>query len=246
MRVSVSLTERVSRPGFRSPLRAAAACATHEQHRAQRRFAVLGDQPDRGAQPSGMSLRRARDRRPARNRRIARRWWTPSAATGPALPPSRPRPQDDQRILDIGAAPAGAGLGHLEIAPRRRAAALDLDAGRAQPAPCRPGVRSHHAGDVVVHHHHLVDQPSHCEANMPMVAEPQPTRIALPHAVDDRRLARLHDHDGRRRRRWSAPPARGCTGAAARRRSRGLRPCRRRSGDRRRPATASASRIPTW
>ena len=99
-----------------------------------------------------------------------------------------------------GAAPAGAGLGHLEIAAGRGAPALDLDAGVGNvrgtcPAWCSDSTPVMWSSTTTT----SSTWPSHCWANMPMVAEPQPTRMrssgtpltigGLPACDDDRGAA---------------------------------------------------------
>ena len=83
-----------------------------------------------------------------------------------------------ERVVDIGAAPAEAGIGDLEIAARRRAPAAHADAG---------GPHVEEAAGLVLASSTPVmwssttitssTWPSHCWAKMPMVAEPQPTRM---------------------------------------------------------------------
>ena len=207
--------------GHAGPQRAARAA--HEQHRAERRLAVLVDQRDRLR--AGRRARAARTRpqvrRPARSRRTPRPWSTPSAGVSPGRAPffgfQAPRISSGS-VSRVPPQPRP-GLRHPEVAPRRRAVALDPDAGRL-PAEHLAGLMfADDAGDVVVDHHHLVDQaPATAPANMPMVAEPQPTRIRRSrHAVDDGRAAGLHD-DASSRRRWPARPPRRCRAPAARRR----------------------------
>ena len=107
------------------------------------------------------------------------------------------RPEHRQRIGNIGAAPAGAGLGDLEITARRRAPALHLDAGVGNIEQLAGLMLREHAGDVVVHHHDFVD------LAMPLLGEHADGRRAAAdphalfgHAVDDRRIPGLHHHGG--------------------------------------------------
>ena len=102
---------------------------------------------------------------------------------------------DGQRIVDIGAAPAPARIGDLEIPAGSRAAAAHANAGRAHVQETPGLVLGEHAGDVVVDDDHLVGQPlplrrkdADCGAAAP---DPHP-RLRL--AVDDRRPAGLHYH----------------------------------------------------
>ena len=107
---------------------------------------------------------------------------------------------DVERIGDVGAAPAGARTGDLEVAPGRRAPPAHPDAGRLH-VEAAPGLMlGQDAGDVVIDDDHLIDmRPCHCLANMPTVAEPQPTRMrvsstpsmmgAVPALTIDRRAA---------------------------------------------------------
>ncbi len=126
----------------------------------------------------------------------------------PGLRDLRVEARDDgQRIGDVGAAPAGARIGHLEVASRRGLAALDLDArGRHVQAPAGL-VLGEHAGDVVVDDHDLVDVAE------PLLREDADRRRAAAHAhallfdaVDDRRRAGL-DRRGSRRPRSAPRPA---------------------------------------
>ena len=69
-------------------------------------------------------------------------------------------------------------------------------------------VLGQHAGDVVVDHDHLVDMArATAGANMPMVAEPQPTRMRSSGApLTIGAPAGLHDDASRRRRSPARPP----------------------------------------
>ncbi len=104
-------------------------------------------------------------------------------------------PLDDrQRIGDVGAAPAEAGLGDLEVAARRRLAAAHADAGRRHVEEVAGLVLGQHAGDVIVDDDHLVD------VALPLRREDADRRRAAAdahalfrRAVDDRRLVGLHD-----------------------------------------------------
>ena len=107
------------------------------------------------------------------------------------------RTQHRQRIGDLGAAPAGAGLGDLEITARRRAPALHLDAGVGNIEQLAGLMLAEHAGDVVVDHHDLIDLAlpllgEHADGGR-AAADPHPL---FRHAVDDRRIAGLHHHGG--------------------------------------------------
>ena len=102
---------------------------------------------------------------------------------------------DVQRIGNVGAAPAGSGLGDVEIAAGRGAAPLHLDAGVAHAKQLARLMLGQDAGDVVVDDDHFVDLVA------PLLGEHADRRRAAadPHAllelaVDDRRLAGLHDH----------------------------------------------------
>ena len=63
---------------------------------------------------------------------------------------------DGERIFDVGAAPAQAGIGDLEVAAGGGAAAADADAGGAHGEEAAGLVFGEDAGDVVVDHDHLV------------------------------------------------------------------------------------------
>ena len=66
------------------------------------------------------------------------------------------RPEDRQRIGNIGATPSRAGLGHLEIAAGRRAPAFHLDSGVGDVEQLSGLMLAENAGDVVIDHHDLV------------------------------------------------------------------------------------------
>ena len=164
--------------------------------RAQRRLAILADALDH------LRDRRRHRRRPRLQllvehepRRHARR----SCSTISRRRPGRAvfgsiLSMIDKRLGDVGAAPARAGIGDLEIAARRRFAAAHADAGRRHVEEAAGLVLGQHAGDVVVDDDHLVDMA------VPLLGEDADRRRAaadahalLAHAVDDRRLARPHD-----------------------------------------------------
>ena len=63
---------------------------------------------------------------------------------------------DGQRVRDIGAAPAEAGIGDLEVAAGGGAAAADADAGGAHAEKLAGLVFGEHAGDVVIDDDHLI------------------------------------------------------------------------------------------
>ena len=67
-----------------------------------------------------------------------------------------PFAQDRQGVGDAGAAPARARLRHLEIAPRCGLATFDENAAGLHMQTAPGLVLGQHAGDVVIHHHHLV------------------------------------------------------------------------------------------
>ncbi len=63
---------------------------------------------------------------------------------------------DGKRVGDVGAAPADAGMRHLEVAAGRGAAAAHADAGRRHAEALAGLVLGQHAGDVVIDHDHLI------------------------------------------------------------------------------------------
>ena len=102
---------------------------------------------------------------------------------------------DLQRVGDVGAAPAQAGLGDLEVAAGRRLAAAHADAGGLHVEEAAALVLAQHAGDVVVDHDHLVDMA------LPLRREHADGGRAAAHAhallaraVDHRRPVGLHHH----------------------------------------------------
>ena len=106
-------------------------------------------------------------------------------------------PKHRERIGDLSAAPAGAGLGNLEITARRRAPSLHLDSGVGNIEQFAGLMFDEHAGDVVVDHHDFIDLAvpllgKHADGRR-AAANPHPL---LGYAVDDGRIAGLHDHGG--------------------------------------------------
>jgi hypothetical protein len=102
---------------------------------------------------------------------------------------------DLQRIADVGAAPAEAGLCDLEVAAGRRLAAAHADAGRLHVEEAAALVLAQHAGDVVVDHDHLVDmvlplRREHADRGRAAAD----AHALLDDPVDDRRLVRLHNN----------------------------------------------------
>ena len=100
-----------------------------------------------------------------------------------------------QRIGNVGAAPAGAVPGDLEIASGRRFAAAHPDAGRLHVKELARLMLAKYAGDMVVDDDHLVGMA------VPLLGEHADggRAAADPHAffhhiVDPRRLARLQQH----------------------------------------------------
>src|SRR6185437_1858459 len=100
---------------------------------------------------------------------------------------------DGQRVGDVGATPAGAGLGNAEITARRRFVTAHADAGRRDAEEAAGLVFAENAGDVVVDDDHLVDM------TVPLLGEHADRRRAaadthalLAHAVDDGRSAGLN------------------------------------------------------
>ena len=154
---------------------------------------------------------------------------------------------DRQRIGDVGAAPAEA------RARRPGSSGPASTCGRAR--GCRPGCMSRKrpawcsVSTPVMWSSTTITSstwPSHCCAKMPMVAEPQPTRMRSSRvAVDDRRPRRPAP-------RTVAPPSIASSTASplhsASSASQVTCPpsCCRRSGGARRRATASASRTRRW
>ena len=117
------------------------------------------------------------------------------------------RLDDRERIGDVGAAPARAGVGDLEVAARRRLAAAHADPGRRHVEELAGLVLGEDAGDVVVDDDDLVDVAE------PLLREDADRRRAaadahalLLDAVDDRRLV------GLRRRRARRPRSASSTG----------------------------------
>ncbi len=97
-----------------------------------------------------------------------------------------------ERIGDVGAAPARAGLCDLKIAPGRGAAAAHADAGRRHVEEAAGLVLGQHARDVVVDHDHLVGVPRPLlrkDADRGRAAA-DPHALLL-HAVHDRCSTRL-------------------------------------------------------
>ena len=80
-------------------------------------------------------------------------------------------------IGNIRAAPAGAGLRHLKIAAGSRTATLNGDAGSTDAKHFAGLMLGENAGDVIVDYDDFVHFAEPCCANMPIVAEPQPTRM---------------------------------------------------------------------
>ena len=174
------------------------ACAAHEEHRAQRRLAILGNAVH--DQAHGVGHRRLLRLEVGIKHEplgvLARGRHHQQAHPGPRG--LRVDPVDDrQRILDVGAAPAQAWLGHLEVAARRRLAAAHPDAGGFHVEELAGLVLGQHAGDVVVDHDHFV------AVVEPLLREDADRGRATAHAhallalaIDHRRLAGLHDDGG--------------------------------------------------
>src|SRR5580704_12228086 len=105
--------------------------------------------------------------------------------------------KDRKWVVDVGPAPPGAGFGHLKISAGRRTASLDPDACFRDAEEFPRLMFGKHAGDVVVDHYDLVDLPEpllgeHSDGRRP-ATHPHPL---FPNAINDGRLARLHDHRG--------------------------------------------------
>src|SRR5581483_6170679 len=105
------------------------------------------------------------------------------------------RPEDRERIGDVGAAPAGAGIGDLEIPSGRRATAFHLDTGIGDIEQLAGLMLTEHTGDVIVDHDDLVD------LAVPLLGEhadgcraATDPHALLARAVHHGRLAGLHDH----------------------------------------------------
>ena len=170
-----------------------AAGPAHEQHRGQRRLAVLGDPLDRRRD---RGRHRCRERPQLLVQHVPRR----VLAGGRDHQQAQARPgdlgvdllDDRQRVDNVGAAPARAGLCDLKIAPGRGAAAAHPDAGRRHVEEAAGLVLGQHARDVVVDHDHLVGVPR------PLLGEDadrgraaaDPHALLL-HAVHDRCSTRL-------------------------------------------------------
>ncbi len=166
------------------------------EHRAERRLAVLADAIDDAAHRR-RHLGRARHEVVVEDEPggvLAGRRDHEQAQAGPRAVLRIPRLDDRERLGDVGAAPAGAGIGDLEVAARRRLPAAHLDAGRRHVEELAGLVLGQHAGDVVVDDDDLVDVAE------PLLREDADRRRAaadahalLLDAVDDRRLVGLDD-----------------------------------------------------
>ena len=102
---------------------------------------------------------------------------------------------DFQRISNIRPSPARAGISDLEVAAWRGLAAYDLDAAVTHAEELARLMLGQHAGDVIVHHHHLVN------VALPLLGEnansggaAADTHALFLHTVDDRRPTRLHEN----------------------------------------------------
>src|SRR3546814_10641021 len=97
---------------------------------------------------------------------------------------------DIERLADVGAAPAGARLGDLEVAAGRGAAPTHPTAARPHVEEFPRLVLGQHAGDVIVHHDHLLCVADPLPGENADGSRPEADAPALPGtAVDDRRPA---------------------------------------------------------
>ena len=176
-----SCTARVSRTGFAvTPARSEPPAPAMKSTVASDGLAVLGDERD-GRQERGGELAARGDEvvvEDVEGVLLAggRDHEQGQAGAGAALA-GLEGGEDLERVGEAGAAPAGAGLGDAEVAAGGRAVAPDADAGRLPAEHLAGLVLGDDAGDVVVDDDDLVDEAAPLAANMPMVAEPQPTRM---------------------------------------------------------------------
>ena len=176
--------------------RAQAATGTaQEQHAAQRRLAVLADAIDDDAHLGRHGVldrvQRIVQHIPLRVLAGGRRHQQTQAGF---CNTDLPAFDDRQRIVDVGAAPAVARIGNLEVTARCRLATPHLDAGLRH-VEAAPGlVFGQHAGDVIVDHHHFIRHAGELareDADRRRAAAD--AHALLLDAVDDGRPARL-DH----------------------------------------------------
>ena len=137
------------------------AGTAHEQHGAERRLAILGNQVD-----SFLQFRRQWRRlwhqivvQDVKSVLLSGGGHHQEGQARPGAFAGVPVAKDGQRVLDVGAAPAKPRVGNLKIATRRGPASDDLDS-RLLPVDHLAGLMLRHdTCDVVVNHDHLVHKP---------------------------------------------------------------------------------------